>query len=142
MSTTAPTADLPATDHLSTDAKRQLFLRIARELMDASGAVSVADAAGEVVVYAVPADARARAERAIREMTPERRGTPAPGRDTRQFGQFGRGSGSAGYPGSSKPVKITRRVHPRNRASRRNTSHHPRGADGESRIVYSTNTPP
>ncbi len=65
------TAELPATDHLSTDAKKQLLLRIARELMDPSGAMSAADAAGEVVVYVVPTDAQARAERAMREATPE-----------------------------------------------------------------------
>ena len=46
------TTELPAIDHLSADAKRLLFLRIARELMDASGAVSVTDAIGEIVVYA------------------------------------------------------------------------------------------
>lgn len=61
------TADLPATDHLSTDAKRQLLLRIARELMDASGVVSVTDAMGEIVAYAVPAnDPARRAELAAR----------------------------------------------------------------------------
>ncbi len=54
------TTELPAIDHLSADAKRLLFLRIARELMDASGAVSVTDAIGEIVVYAVPANDPAR----------------------------------------------------------------------------------
>jgi hypothetical protein len=68
------TAELPATDHLSDDAKRRLLARLARELMSRSGAtVSVTDAAGEVVVYTIPADARARAERAMREATPEQR---------------------------------------------------------------------
>ena len=54
------TTDLPATSHLSLDAKRQLLLRIARELMDPSGTASATDAAGEVVVYAIPANDPAR----------------------------------------------------------------------------------
>ena len=66
------TADLPVTDTLSVEAKRQLLARLARELLPATGGpLSVRDAAGEVVVYAVPPDARARAERAIREASPE-----------------------------------------------------------------------
>lgn len=66
------TADLPATDHLSPDAKKQLLARLARELAGGSGApLSVTDASGEVRVRVVPADARARAERALREATPE-----------------------------------------------------------------------
>jgi hypothetical protein len=68
------TADLPATDHLSDDAKRRLLARLARELMSRSGApVYLRDATGEVVVYVPAPDARARAERAMREATPERR---------------------------------------------------------------------
>jgi hypothetical protein len=66
------TANLPAIESLSTEAKRQLLARLARDLMAASGEpLSVEDAAGEVVVYTVPADARARAERAMREASPE-----------------------------------------------------------------------
>ncbi len=68
------TAELPATDHLSDDAKRRLLARLARELMSRSGApVYLRDATGEVVVYVPAPDARARAERAMREATPERR---------------------------------------------------------------------
>lgn len=68
------TAELPATDHLSVEAKKLLLLRLARDLMGASGTpVSMRDPAGEVVVYRVPPDARARAERAMREATAEQR---------------------------------------------------------------------
>ncbi len=58
---------------LSPETKRQLLAMLARDLLTASGTpLSVTDATGEVVVYAIPADARARAERAMREATPER----------------------------------------------------------------------
>jgi hypothetical protein len=69
-----PTANLPAIDGLSTEAKRQLLARLARDLMSASGEpLSVRDeAGGEVMVYVVPPDARERAERAMREASPER----------------------------------------------------------------------
>lgn len=66
----APALTVENVRGLPAETKRQLLAMLARELMDASGAVSVADAAGEVVVYAIPADARARAERAMREATP------------------------------------------------------------------------
>lgn len=55
---------------LPAELKRQLFALLARELVGPSGTTSVAD--GEVTVYAVPANARALAERAMREATPER----------------------------------------------------------------------
>jgi hypothetical protein len=68
------TANLPAIESLSTEAKRQLLARLARDLMAASGEpLSVRDEAGsEIHVYRVPPDARARAERAMREASPER----------------------------------------------------------------------
>jgi hypothetical protein len=68
------TTNLPAIDGLSTEAKRQLLALLARDLLASSVApLSVADGAGgEIVVYTVPPDARARAERAMREATPER----------------------------------------------------------------------
>ena len=68
------TANLPAIDSLSTEAKRQLLALLARDLTSPSGEpLSVRDeAVGEVTVYVVPPDARARAERAMREATPER----------------------------------------------------------------------
>lgn len=68
------TANLPAIDGLSTEAKRQLLALLARDLMAPSGEpLSVRDeVVGEVVVYVVPPDARARAERAMREASPER----------------------------------------------------------------------
>jgi hypothetical protein len=67
------TANLPAIDTLSVEAKRQLLAKLARDLLATSGApLSVHDGAGEVVVYVVPPDARARAERAMREASPER----------------------------------------------------------------------
>ncbi len=57
---------------LPAETKRQLLAMLARDLLPASGAaLSVTDAGGEVVVYAIPADARARAERAMREASPE-----------------------------------------------------------------------
>jgi hypothetical protein len=66
-------AQLPAISHLSADAKKQLLLLLARDLMGASGApVSMRDATGEVVVYAPAADARERAERALRSAPPAR----------------------------------------------------------------------
>lgn len=47
--------NLPATDHLSTDAKRQLLIRLARDLMAGSGTeVTMSDEAGAVVVYTAP----------------------------------------------------------------------------------------
>jgi hypothetical protein len=66
------TANLPAIDGLSTEAKRQLLAKLARDLMAPSGEpLSVRDeAGGEVMVYVVPPDARA--ERAMREASPER----------------------------------------------------------------------
>lgn len=68
-------AELPAIEHLTPDAKRQLFALLARELLGSSGApLSVPDATGgEMLVYAFPADARARTERALREADPARR---------------------------------------------------------------------
>jgi hypothetical protein len=68
------TGNLPAIDTLSVEAKRQLLAMLARDLSAASGEpLSVRDeAGGEVVVYVVPPDARARAEQAMREATPER----------------------------------------------------------------------
>lgn len=70
--TAAPVLTAESVRELSTETKRQLLALLARDLMAASGApVSVADAAGELVVYSVPADARARAERAMRAASPE-----------------------------------------------------------------------
>jgi len=68
------TANLPAIDHLSLEGKRQLLALLARELLTASGApLVVKDISGDdVLVYAVPADARASAERALREADPDR----------------------------------------------------------------------
>ena len=70
MSTAFPAIDAG----MSTDVKRQLLARLARDLMGPSGEpLSVKDeAGGEVTVYLVPADARARAGAAMREATPER----------------------------------------------------------------------
>src|SRR5438093_5379812 len=70
---TMSTANLPAIDGLSTEAKRQLLAKLARDLTAASGEpLSVRDeTGGEVVVYVVPPDARERAERAMREASPE-----------------------------------------------------------------------
>jgi|GEM_PF-4060865 len=66
------TAELPATDHLSVEAKKLLLVRLARELVGASGTpVRMGDATGEVVVYAPPTDARERTERALRSASPE-----------------------------------------------------------------------
>jgi hypothetical protein len=65
--------NLPAIDALSVEAKRQLLAKLARDLLATSTApLSVEDAAGEVVIYTVPPDARARAERAMREADPAR----------------------------------------------------------------------
>jgi hypothetical protein len=65
------TADLPAISHLPTEAKRTLLAALARELLvDQRGLVSVADANGEMVVYAVPAMPKAAAEQALREADP------------------------------------------------------------------------
>lgn len=51
------TTQLPAISHLSADAKKQLLLLLARDLMGTSGApMRMGDATGEVVVYA-PTDA-------------------------------------------------------------------------------------
>jgi hypothetical protein len=68
------TANLPAIDTLSVEAKRQLLAILARDLMAVSGEpLSVRDeAGGEVMVYVVPPGARARAERAMRDATSER----------------------------------------------------------------------
>ena len=69
----APVLTVESVRGLPAETKRQLLAMLARDLLPTSGAsLSVSDAAGEVVVYAVPADARARAERAMREATPER----------------------------------------------------------------------
>ena len=57
-------SDIPAVDHLSIEAKRQLLAILARDLLRArSGLISVEDAAGEVFVYAIPPDARTRASK-------------------------------------------------------------------------------
>ena len=56
------TTTLPAIDHLSADAKRQLLALLARDLMSASGEVSVTDAGGELMVYAIPSDSPVRKE--------------------------------------------------------------------------------
>jgi hypothetical protein len=68
-----PTANLPAIDTLSVEAKRQLLAKLARDLMTtSSGPLSVTDAAGgEVVVFALPANARTIATRAMRAADPE-----------------------------------------------------------------------
>src|SRR5690349_21634649 len=67
-------ANLPSIDSLSVEAKRQLLAQLARDLVSPAGEpLSVRDeTVGEVVVYVVPPDARARAERAMREAAPER----------------------------------------------------------------------
>ncbi len=71
---TMSTTNLPAIDTLSVEAKRQLLAKLARDLLSISGMpLSVEDAAGEMMIYVVPPDARARAERAMREASPERR---------------------------------------------------------------------
>jgi hypothetical protein len=58
---------------LPTETKQQLLALLARDLLASSGApLSVRDeAGGEIHVYRVPPDARARAERAMREASPE-----------------------------------------------------------------------
>jgi hypothetical protein len=67
------TNDLPAISQLSPEAKRQLLALLARDLMsERSSSLSVNDAAGDIFVCAVPADARARAERAMRDADPAR----------------------------------------------------------------------
>jgi hypothetical protein len=67
------TSDLPAITHLPPEAKRQLLALLARDLLaERSSSLSVQDAAGEVFVYAVPPDARARAESAMRDADPAR----------------------------------------------------------------------
>ena len=64
------TADLPATAHLPFDSKRELLARLARELLAGRvGPISVADSNGELVVYSVPDDARAKAETALRNVS-------------------------------------------------------------------------
>lgn len=53
---------------LSTDEKRTLLAKLARDLIDKQrGPISVQDAAGELIVYSIPRDARKRAQRAIRD---------------------------------------------------------------------------
>jgi hypothetical protein len=70
---TAPILTAESVRGLPTEAKQQLLALLARDLLASSCApISVHDAAGEVVVYVVPPDARARAERAMREATPTR----------------------------------------------------------------------
>jgi hypothetical protein len=67
------TSNIPAITNLSPEAKRQLLALLARDLLAGrGGSLSVEDATGEMFVYAVPPDARARAERAMRDATPER----------------------------------------------------------------------
>ena len=64
------TADLPATAHLPFDSKRELLARLARELLaDKAGPISLADSKGELVVYSVPENARAKAETALRNVS-------------------------------------------------------------------------
>jgi hypothetical protein len=68
------TADLPPVSHLSVESKRKLLAVLARDLLASSpGPAGVLDAGGGVFVYQVPADARAKAEKAVREATPEQR---------------------------------------------------------------------
>lgn len=70
---TAPAITAESLCQLPTETKRQLLAALARDLLPPSGAaVTVNDGAGEVTVYVVPPDARARAERAMRAATPER----------------------------------------------------------------------
>jgi hypothetical protein len=65
------TADLPAISHLPVHAKRTLLAALARELLvDQQGLISVADANGEMVVYAIPAMPKAAAEQALRKADP------------------------------------------------------------------------
>jgi hypothetical protein len=66
-------AELPAISHLTPQAKRELLAVLARELLNQSRApVSIEDEAGAMIVYAVPPDARARAEQALRTVDPRR----------------------------------------------------------------------
>src|SRR5690242_8440950 len=68
------TADLPPVSHLSVDAKRKLLAVLAHDLFATAGGegTTVLDVGGGVLIYHEPAVARARAERAMREATPER----------------------------------------------------------------------
>ena len=66
------TSDLPAISQLSPEAKRRLFALLARDLLgEKARSFSFQDAVGEVAVYAVPAGARAIAEKALRDASPE-----------------------------------------------------------------------
>lgn len=66
-------AELPAIDRLTPQAKRELLAMLARELLGKSLApVSIEDEVGAMIVYAVPPDARARAEQAMRHADPRR----------------------------------------------------------------------
>lgn len=65
-------ANLPSISDLSAEQKRALLAALARDLMGTRGGpLSVHDPAGDVVIYMPPSDARERAERAMRERTPE-----------------------------------------------------------------------
>jgi hypothetical protein len=69
------TGQLPTIEHLTPDAKQHLFALLARDLrLGPRDPVRIRDAAGEeLLVYAIPIDARERAARALREATPEQR---------------------------------------------------------------------
>jgi hypothetical protein len=65
------TANLPEITQLSSEEKRQLFAILARDLLHPGrGPLTVEDATGELLLYEVPAESRALAERALREADP------------------------------------------------------------------------
>ena len=66
------TIPVPPIAELATEEKRRLLAVPVRDLMGTERApLSVRDDGGDVVVYSVPRNARAPAERAMREATPE-----------------------------------------------------------------------
>ena len=63
--------DLTLISQLPQNDKRSLFAMLARELLAAgAGRAEVSDSTGDIILYAVPASARANAERAIRDADP------------------------------------------------------------------------
>src|SRR6266540_4270471 len=66
------TIPAPSIVNRPNDEKRKLLAVLVRDLMETEGSpLSVQDAAGDVVVYSVPHNARVSAERAMRAATPE-----------------------------------------------------------------------